>query len=53
MQTVIQAEHGEDNETVKSLQFCKLKRCKSENVEEWIKRFRKAAKECKYQELGR
>ena len=38
MQTIIQAEHGEDNKTVKSLQFCKLKRYKYENVEEWIKR---------------
>ena len=33
-QTIIQAKHEEDNETVKSLQICKLKRCKSENVEE-------------------
>ena len=52
-QTMIQAEHEEDNQTVKSLQFCKLKRCKYEYVEEWIKWLRKAAKECKYQELDR
>ena len=51
-QTIIQAEH-EDHETVKSLQFCKLKRCKSEKVEEWIKWLRIAAEECKYQELDR
>ena len=49
-QTIIQAEHEEDNETVKSLHFCELKRSKSENVEEWIKQLRIAAKECKYQE---
>ena len=50
-QTIIQAENEEDNETVKSLWFCKLKRCKSKNVEEWIKRLRITAKECKYQKL--
>ena len=37
-QALIQAEHKEDNERVKSLQFCKMKRHKCENVEEWIKR---------------
>ena len=52
-QTMIQAEHEEDNKGVKSLQFCKLKRCKSENVEQWIKQLRIAAKECEYQELDR
>ena len=36
---VIQAEE-EDNQTVKYLQFCKLKKCKDENVEEWMKRVR-------------
>ena len=39
------------NETVKSLQYCKLNRHKSENVEEWIKRLKIAAKECNYQEF--
>ena len=33
-QALIQAEHKEGNETVKSLQFCKIKRPESENVEE-------------------
>ena len=28
-------------------------RCKGENVEEWIKMLRRAAKECEYQELDR
>ena len=51
--TLIQAEHEQDNETVKSLQLCKLKRHKSENVEEWIKRLKIAAKECNYQEHDR
>ena len=51
-QALIQAEH-EDNETAKSLQFCKLKMHKSENVEDWIKRLSIAAKECNYQEFGR
>ena len=32
-QALIQSEHEEDNETVKSLQFCKLNRHKSENEE--------------------
>ena len=35
-----QAEEEQDNETVKSLQFCKLKRHKSVTLEEWIKRLR-------------
>ena len=45
-QTIIQEEHEENNQTVKSLQFCKMKRCKGENVEEWIRWVRRAAKEC-------
>ena len=48
-----QAEHKEDNETAKSLQFCKMKRQKSENFQKWIKRLRLVAKECKYQEIDR
>ena len=42
---IIQAEE-EDNQTVKSLQFCKLKKCKDENVEEWMKRVRIEAEKC-------
>ena len=37
------------NGTVKSLQYCKINRHNSENVEEWIERLRIAAF-CKYQE---
>ena len=50
---IIQSEHKEDNQTVKSLQFCNLKKYKSENVEEWMKRLRTAAEECQYQEQER
>ena len=35
-QALVQAEQEEDKETVKFLQFCKLKQHKSENMEEWI-----------------
>ena len=49
---ILQAEK-EDNQTVKSLQFCNLKKCKDENVEEWMKRVRSEAKECEYQEQER
>ena len=52
-QALIQAEQEEYNETVKSFQFCKLKRHKSEYAEEWIKRLGISAKECNYQELDR
>ena len=52
-QALIQAEHKEDNETVKSIQFCKLKRHKSQHVEEWIKRLRITVKECNYKEFDR
>ena len=45
---IIQAEE-EDNQTVKSLQFCNLKKFKDENVEEWMKRVRSEAEECEYQ----
>ena len=48
----IQAEE-EDNQTVKSLQFCNLKKCKNENVEEWMKRVRSEPEECEYQEKDR
>ena len=41
------------NEAFKSLQYCKLNRHNSENVEEWMKRCRIAAKECNYQESDR
>ena len=37
---------NEDNQTVKSLQFCNLKKCKDENVEEWMKRVRVEAEKC-------
>ena len=47
---IIQAE---DNQTVKSLWFCKLKNYKDENVEEWTKRLRTAAEGCEYQEQDR
>ena len=50
---IIQAEHEEDIQTVNSLQFCNLKKCKDENVEEWMKRLRTAAEECKYHEQDR
>ena len=39
---------NEDNQTVKSLQFCNLKTCIDENVEEWMKRVRLEAEECEY-----
>ena len=51
-QARMQAEHKVDNDTIKSLQFCKLKRHKIESVEAWIKRLRIAAQECKYHELN-
>ena len=41
---LIQAEQGEYSKTVKSLQFCKLKRHKSDNLVLLIKRLRIAAK---------
>ena len=41
------------NETVKSLQYCKLSKHNSENLEEWVKRLRIAATECNCQELDR
>ena len=47
-QALIQAQQEECNETVKSLQFCKLTRHKSGNAEDWIKRLRIVAKECNY-----
>ena len=39
------------NETIKSLQFCKLARKPDENVEEWMCRHRMSATECNYKEL--
>ena len=44
---------NEDNQTVKSLQFCNLKKCINENVEEWMKRIRLEAEECEYIEQDR
>ena len=44
---------NEDNQTVNSLQFCNLKTCKDENVEEWMKRVRVEAEKCEYQEQDR
>ena len=39
------------NETIKSLQFCKLNRQTAENVEEWIGTLRLAAIDCNYKEI--
>ena len=41
---------NEDNQIIKSIQFCNLKKCKDENVEEWMKRVRLEAEGCEYQE---
>ena len=41
------------NETILSLQYCKLRREQSENVEEWIDPLRMKANECKYKERDR
>ena len=41
------------NETIKSLQFCKLIRQSNENVEEWMGRLRTAVVECNYKEIDR
>ena len=49
----IQKENEDVNQTVKSLQFCEMRRHKVENVEEWIKRVRLAANKCEYQEQDR
>ena len=46
----IHTENEDINQTIKSLQFCEMKRHKGENVEDWIKRVRLAANECEYQE---
>ena len=43
----------EDNQTVKSLQFCYLKKCIDENLEEWMKRVRVEAEKCEYLEQDR
>ena len=45
---LVQAKWEGDNDTGKSLQFCKLKQYKSANMEDWIQRLRIAAKECHY-----
>ena len=49
----LQKENEDSNQTIKSLQFCELKRHKDENVEEWIKRVKLAAYECDYKEHAR
>ena len=49
---IIQAKK-EDNQTVKSLQFCNLKKCKDEDLEEWMKRVSSEAEEYEYQEQVR
>ena len=41
------------NETIKSLQFCKLGRQTKENTEEWMGWLRSVAVECKYREVDR
>ena len=43
----------EDNQTVKSLQFCYLKKCIDENLEEYMKRVRVEAEKCEYLEQDR
>ena len=42
-----------DNQTIKSPQFCNIRKCKEENVEEWMKRVRVEAEKCEYQEQDR
>ena len=44
---------NEDIQIIKSIQFCNVKKCKDENVEEWMKRVRLEAEECEYQEQDR
>ena len=41
------------NETVKSLQFCKLIRQSNESAEEWMGRLRTAVVKCNYKEIDR
>ena len=49
----MQKENEDINQTIKSLQFCEMRRHKGEDVEEWIKRVRLAANRCEYQEQDR
>ena len=49
----IQKENEDSNQTIKSLQFCEMKRHRRESVEEWIKTVRLASNECDYQEQDR
>ena len=41
------------NETLKSLQFCKLVCCSNESVKEWMGRLRTSVVECQYTEVDR
>ena len=41
------------NETIKSLQLCKLSRQNGENAEKWIGRLQLSAIDCNYKELDR
>ena len=43
----------EDNQTVRSLQFCYLKKCIDESLEEWMKWVRVEAEKCEYIEQDR
>ena len=43
----------EDNQTVISLQFCYLKKCIDESLEEWKKRVTLEAEKCEYTEQDR
>ena len=52
-ETVSNKDEHQFNERVIPHQYNKLNRHNSENVEECIKRFRIAAKECNYQECDR
>ena len=41
------------NETIKSLQFCKLNRQDGKSTEEWMGRLRVSVVDCNYQKLNR
>ena len=46
-------ENEDNNQTIKSVQFCQIKRYKCEKMEEWIERVRLAAIECEYEKQER
>ena len=41
----------QDNETIKSLQYCKVSENSSENAKEWMERLKIAVAECKCKEI--